>query len=259
MRTGIFEYLRKCVAEITGKDPEKEGSSALYRFYSQSTQGQMGLPASGATPFKHSVITPVQTPPGVYYDTQGRVTKPFVYDATTGDFVRTMSYPFTGNNTQPGWLMVQPLYHIPDGTIGSALTTNAATSTPPDEWKWVVVDVTLAGGAATDQQLVAAPGASLKIQYSIIDVCVQNVTGDNIVPIVCSFQDSDNVACNGAATVAVPSFYKTQIGLGCNRVTFPFMGCVGYTGTTANRALEVDIAGGAGAEHVYITYAYREY
>ena len=139
-------------------------------------------------------------------------------------------------------------------TVGSAV--HAYTGTP-DEWKWGTLDITCAGGAASDQALVAAVTGK-KIQIVITNIMVQPVTGDNMQPISVTIQDSDNVQLSGAAVFVIPTFYKTQIGLGGGQYHVPFMGAVAYS-ATANRAIEADIAGGAGAEHVIITYAWREF
>lgn len=153
-----------------------------------------------------------------------------------------------------GEVLVSQQNVFPELTIGAALRGYATT---PDEWKWGTLDITCAGGSAADQALVAAV-AGKKIQLVITNITVQPVTGDNMQPIQVTIQDSDNLTLSGAAVFVIPTFYKTQIGIGGGQYVVPWMGAVCYS-ATANRAIEADVAGGAGAEHVIITYAWREF
>lgn len=73
---GLHEYLRKQIARITGKDPEAEDSSLLYRFYQSTGPSAPGVPTSGTAPFKHFAASPSQTPPGWYYDPTGKLMNP---------------------------------------------------------------------------------------------------------------------------------------------------------------------------------------
>lgn len=255
MRTGIFEYLRKCVFAITGKDPENEDSSQLYRFYSQSTGGQMGLPASGTTPFKHSVITPVQAPPGIYYDTTGKVTKPHIYDATMGDGIRVLPMHQTASGLAQGTATDRFWSNTPYLTLGASLNTSSNVPVQPNVWKWGMQSFPI--NAATDITLLPAV-ASTKYQVVSIACVPHSATADAKVAFTLTFTEDGSAAHGGSRVIAVDSFYKSAIGMS-GGVSFPFMGSVWYTGTANKKGIcTVNNVGQAG-DTVDYHFAYRTY
>lgn len=107
-------------------------------------------------------------------------------------------------------------------------------------------DITLAGGSAANQELVP----KIATYFGVLRVlAVASNTADTYT---LTFQDEDDVACvGGSGGVLV-----TEIAV----ANQPLNLAPGYVFTqaskTVNKALEVDVAGGAGVEHVLVIYEY---
>ena len=132
-----------------------------------------------------------------------------------------------------------------------------STSLAPG-WNVFYKSFALTAGAASDVALIAAV-ASLKFDVILGGILVVPVDNVAQTTITATFQDSDNVAVTGflAALLSYVWSTTTSVFAGALSQTYP-SSTARFITATANRALEVDVAGGNGTETVVIWGLYRQ-